>query len=109
MTPIVTIVVALAALGVVALATLELWNGEWRYSRERGLYVQRVRQRSQAALGLSLVILAVFGVAPQLLIVLTVLDPAQPSLSRIISAGEILLVVGWIALVLARLGRKPSS
>ena len=92
-------VVAVAALALLALATLEVVNPAWRYSRDRGPYVERGLHRSRFALALGLVILVLFGAAPQLLLILAALDPSQPVGSRVIGAGETVAAAAWIGLL----------
>ncbi len=92
-------VVAVTALAVLALATLEIANPVWRYSRDRGIYVERGPDRSQPARALGLLVLAVVGAAPQLVMLVTALDPSQPMGSRVVGAGETAAAAVWIGVL----------
>lgn len=104
----VTLTLAVALLGVMALATLELFNARWQYSRGRGLHLGTGGPRSRMSVGLSLLIFAAFSAAPQVVMTLTLFDPTQPLLSRIIAAVEVVVVIGWLGLLVRRIARKSQ-
>ncbi len=110
MSPTVAAVVALATLALLALASLELTNPEWKYLRGSGLIVHRNPQkRSRWIVGLNVSVIALVGAIPQLILIAAVLDVSQSIASRAIAGSEIVIAIIWVAYLRLRTTRRKDT
>jgi hypothetical protein len=92
-------VIAAVSLGGLAMATYEMANPVWRYSRDRGLYVERGPDRSRLSQTVSVLVLVVVFVVPQLLMLSVAVDPSQPTGSRLLGAAETVMAAVWLGVL----------